>query len=215
MVEKIRILIADDHAVVRTGIAAWIDSEVDLELIGEASDGDEAVTKTLTLRPDVILIDLVMPGKNGIDAIADIIHEFPEASILAMTSFSEKENAVRAVRAGALGFMMKDTSPTETLQAIREVYLGNPWLSPELTRLLIHADQRQKVSTQLQSPLTEREIDVLKLIAQGSSDTDIADTLTVSKTTVRFHVSNILSKLRAQNRTQAALYAIKEGYVTL
>lgn len=215
MTEKIHLLVVDDHAVVRTGISAWAKSEADLELVGEAEDGIEAVEKALELEPDVILMDLVMPKKGGIEAITDIIREEPDACILVITSFSEKAKAIPAIKAGAMGFIMKDTSPEEMLQAIREVHRGNPWLSPEITRMLMRNSTSLIGTDTPKESLTERELDVLKLIAQGYSDVEIADDLVISKTTVRFHVSNILTKLHLKNRTQAALYAIKEGHVSI
>jgi NarL family two-component system response regulator LiaR len=215
MTEQINILVVDDHAVVRTGISAWIASEPDLFLSGEAADGEEAVAKALELQPDVILMDLILPKKDGIDAIKDIIQGNPEARILVITSFSEKDNAIQAIKAGAMGFMMKDTSPESMLQAIREVHKGNPWLSAEITRMLIHEDIRAKETISPVEKLTDREMDVLRLIAQGLPDKDIANQLTVSKATVRYHVTNILTKLHLENRTQAALYAIREGHVSI
>jgi len=215
MTEQINILVVDDHAVVRTGISAWISSESDLFLSGEAADGEEAIAKALELQPDVVLMDLVMPKKDGIEAIKDIIQENPNARILVITSFSEKDKAIQAIKAGAMGFMMKDTSPESMLQAIREVHQGNPWLSAEITRMLIHEDIRAAEANSPVEKLTNREMDVLQLIAQGLSDKDIASQLTVSKATVRYHVTNILTKLHLENRTQAALYAIREGHVSI
>jgi len=215
MTEQINILVVDDHAVVRTGISAWISSESDLFLSGEAADGEEAIAKALELQPDVILMDLVMPKKDGIEAIKDIIRENPNARILVITSFSEKDKAIQAIKAGAMGFMMKDTSPESMLQAIREVHQGNPWLSAEITRMLIHEDIHAAEAISQVEKLTDREMDVLQLIAQGLSDKDIANQLTVSKATVRYHVTNILTKLHLENRTQAALYAIREGHVSI
>ena len=215
MTEKIRILVVDDHAIVRTGISAWIETEADLELVGEASDGVEAIEKALKLDPDVILMDLVMPKKDGISAITNIIRENPNACILVITSFSEKTSAVPAIKAGASGFIMKDTSPEEMLQAIREVHRGNPWLSPEITRMLMRNNAEQKSPHPLKELLTERELDVLKLLAQGLSDEEIAAELVISKATVRFHVTNVFQKLQLKSRTQAALYAIREGYVSI
>ena len=215
MTEKIRILVVDDHAIVRTGISAWIETEADLELAGEASDGVEAIEKALKLDPDVILMDLVMPKKDGIYAITNIIRENPNACILVITSFSEKTSAVPAIKAGASGFIMKDTSPEEMLRAIREVHRGNPWLSPEITRMLMRNNAEQKSHHHLKELLTARELDVLKLLAQGLSDEEIAAELVVSKATVRFHVTNVFQKLQLKSRTQAALYAIREGYVSI
>ena len=144
----IRLLVVDDHAVVRQGISAWVDSEDDLQLIGEACDGIEAVEKALALNPDVILMDLMMPKKDGIEAITEILQEDPDARILVITSFSEQVRAIPAINAGALGFMMKDTTPEEMLEAIREVSQGNPWLSHEITRMLM----RNRVSSKPPTP---------------------------------------------------------------
>ena len=215
MTEQINILVADDHAVVRTGISAWIASEPDLVLRGEAADGEEAVAKALELQPDVILMDLVMPIKDGIEAIKEIIQVNPDARILVITSFSDKDKAIQAIKAGAMGFMMKDTSPEGMLQAIRAVQQGKPWLSNEITRMLMHEQRLTRETITPTDHLTDREVDVLKLIAQGLSDNDIADQLSISKATVRYHISNILAKLNLENRTQAALYAIREGYVSI
>lgn len=215
MTNKIRLLVVDDHAVVRTGLSAWIESETDLVLIGEAADGIEAFEKALALKPDVILMDLVMPKKGGIEAIQEITQEQPEARILVITSFSEKTKAIPAIQAGALGYIEKDTSPEEMLQAIREVHQGKPWLSPEITRMLMRNSTLKMSFTSSVEALTERELDVLKLITQGYSDVDIANELVISKATVRFHVTNILNKLQLKNRTQAALYAIKSGFVSI
>ncbi len=215
MADKIKILIVDDHAVVREGLSAWIDSEPDLILIGEAADGEAGVTETLRLQPDIVLMDLAMPKMDGITAIKEITQNKPNIRILVITSFSEQDQAVKAIKAGSLGFMMKDASPTEMLQAIRSVSEGNPWLSPSLTRALIQNSRDLKSVGEPIDPLTKREIEVLKLIAQGLSDQDIATALTVSKTTVRYHVTNILTKLQLENRTQAALFAIRKKLVSI
>lgn len=215
MNSKIKLLIVDDHPVVRNGIAAWISSQSDLKLIGEAQDGIEAVEKAKKLEPDVILMDLVMPKKDGIEAIREIIQHDPNARILVITSFSEDKKAIDAIKAGAMGFIIKDTSPSEMLQAIRQVFEDKPWLSPDIIRMLIREKTLQKDEEKLIEPLSEREIEVLILIAQGLSDQDIANSLVISRTTVRFHVNNILSKLNLENRTQAALYAIKNKYIVI
>ncbi len=215
MTEKIKLVVVDDHAVVRTGISAWVASEPDLALVGEAADGKQGVAKALELKPDVILMDLVMPKKDGIEAIREIVRENAEARILMMTSFSEQAKSVEAIRAGAMGFILKDTSPEEMLRAIRDVHAGKPWLSAEITRALMHARRLHKEAAPESKQLTKREVEVLKLIAQGMSDAEIKSELTISKATVRFHVTNILAKLHLENRTQAALYAIRQRYVTV
>jgi NarL family two-component system response regulator LiaR len=157
-------------------------------------------------------MDLVMPKKDGIEATKEIIRKEPDSSILVITGFSEKAHAIPAIQAGARGFILKDTSPEEMLRAIREVDRGNLWLSPEIKRMLMRKTASPKPSARFTDAPTERELDVLKLICLGNSDEDIAEELVISKATVRFHVTNILSKLQVKNRTQAALYAIKEGY---
>ncbi len=215
MTEKIKLLVIDDHAVVRTGISAWVASEPDLALVGEAADGEQGVARAFELKLDVILMDLIMPKKDGIEAIREIVRENAEARILMMTSFSEQARSVEAIRAGAMGFILKDTSPEEMLRAIRDVHMGKPWLSAEITRALMHAGRLDGEAAPESKQLTKREVEVLKLIAQGMSDADIESELTISKATVRFHVTNILAKLHLENRMQAALYAIRQRYVTV
>jgi NarL family two-component system response regulator LiaR len=212
MTEIIRILIADDHAIVREGLRALIDTEPGMELVGEAADGVEAVLKARSRQPDVILLDLVMPRKGGIEAIAEIKRENPEARILVLTSFAEDEKVFPAIQAGALGYLLKDSSPQELLKAIREVDRGESSLHPTIARKLIRELNRPPENLPpTEQPLTEREVEVLSLVARGLSNQEIADRLVVSERTVRTHVSNILGKLHLANRTQAALYAVREG----
>jgi NarL family two-component system response regulator LiaR len=219
MTESIRILIADDHAVVREGLRALIDTELGMDLVGEASDGVEAVRKARATRPDVILLDLVMPHMDGIEAIGQIKEHDPDARILVLTSFAEDERVFLAVKAGALGYLLKDASPQELLQALRDVYRGELSMAPAIAHKLMRELQRSaKEPSSLpptEEPLTAREVDVLRLVAQGLSNLDIAETLVISDRTVRTHVSNILEKLHLANRTQAALYALREGLATL
>jgi NarL family two-component system response regulator LiaR len=215
MTETIRILIADDHAIVREGLRALIGTKPDMELVGEAADGVEAVLKSRSLRPDVILLDLVMPRKDGIEAIGEIKRENPKARILVLTSFAEDEKVFPAIRAGALGYLLKDSSPQELLQAIREVYRGESSLHPAIARKLIRELNRPSDLPATEEPLTEREVEVLILVARGLSNQEIAERLVVSERTVRTHVSNILGKLHLANRTQAALYAVREGLAGL
>jgi NarL family two-component system response regulator LiaR len=211
----IRILIADDHAVVREGLRALIDTEPGMELAGEAADGVEAVEKAQRLQPDVILMDLAMPRKDGIEAIGEIKAHDPDARILVLTSFAEDEKVFAAIKAGALGYLLKDASPQELLRAIQEVHRGEPSLQPAIAHKVMRELQRKSNLPPTEEPLTEREEEVLKLVAQGLANQDIADKLFVSERTVRAHVSNILGKLHLANRTQAALYALREGLVTL
>lgn len=215
MSEKIRILAADDHAVVREGLRALIDTEPGMELVGEASDGTEAVGRAQALQPDVVLLDLVMPRKGGIEAIGEIRSVAPEARILVLTSFAEDDKVFPAIKAGAQGYLLKDASPGELLQAIREVQRGEPSMHPTIARKLMLELQRSSDLPPTEDPLTEREAEVLGLVAQGLTNQEIADRLYVSERTVRTHVSNILSKLHLANRTQAALYALRTGLASL
>jgi two-component system, NarL family, response regulator LiaR len=215
MNEQIRVLIADDHAIVREGLRSVITAQPDLLLVGEANNGEEAVLKAAELNPDVILMDIVMPRKNGIEAITEIRSSNPGVHILVLTSFAEDNQVFSAIKAGALGYMLKESSPRELLDAIRCVYRGESSLHPSVARKLISKiDSSSKDQDDL-SELTEREIEVICLIAQGLSNLDIAAKLSVSEGTVRFHVSNILGKLQLENRTQVALYALRKGMVTL
>jgi two-component system, NarL family, response regulator LiaR len=215
MNKMIRILITDDHAVVREGLRSLIDSESGMQVVGEACDGVEAVMKARALRPDVILLDLVMPRKGGIEAIEEIKQENPDARILVLTSFAEDDKVFPAIRKGAQGYLLKDSSPAELLQAIRYVNRGETSLHPTIARKLIQEINHPSDLPPVEEPLTEREVEVLRLVAKGMSNQEIADLLIVSERTVRTHVSNILSKLHLANRTQAALYALKEGFSRL
>jgi two-component system, NarL family, response regulator LiaR len=218
MADTIRILIVDDHAVVRKGLAAIIEAETDLELAGEAVDGLEAATKVLLLHPDVILMDLVMPREDGVSAITSIRSELPEARILVLTSYAEDDKVFPAIKAGAQGYMLKDSSPDELIHAIREVNRGEIFLHPTIARKLIVElkDKKKKKEDQIPGQaLTERELEVIGLIALGLPNQEIADRLIVSEATVRFHVGNILSKLHLANRTQVVLYALREGLAQL
>lgn len=215
MSETIRILVADDHAIVREGLRALIATEPGLELIGEASDGLEAVDKALALKPDIILLDMMMPRKDGLGAIEDIIKENPNARILVLTSFAEDDKVFPAIKAGALGYLLKDSSPQELLQAIHNVHQGEASLHPAIARKLMRELNQPPSLPPTTDPLTEREVDVLRLVAQGLSNDDIAEKLVVSERTVRTHVSHILDKLHLANRTQMALYAVREGIAKL
>jgi len=212
--QTIRILIADDHTVVRRGIKALLNTESDLEVIGEAANGEQAVTKALTLNPDIILMDLSMPRKDGVQAITEIRQETPDAKILVLTSFSEDKRIIAAIEAGALGYLLKDSSPQELVQAVHTVYRGESSLHPSVAHKLINRLHGHPADQQTE-PLTARELKVLRLIAEGLSNHNIAKKLFISEPTVRTHVSNILRKLSLDNRTQAALYALREGLASL
>jgi NarL family two-component system response regulator LiaR len=214
-VNPIRILIVDDHAVVREGLRALIETEPDMASVGEAADGVQAVQQVRSLQPDVVLMDLVMPRKGGIEAIAEIKAETPGVRILVLTSFAEDDQVFPAIKAGALGYLLKDSSAEELLQAIRDAHRGEPSMHPTIAYKLMRELQRSSDLPPTESPLTEREVEVLKLVARGLSNQEIADRLVVSERTVRTHVSNILGKLHLANRTQAALYALREGLANL
>jgi NarL family two-component system response regulator LiaR len=216
--EIIRVLIADDHAIVREGLRWLISTEPNIVLAGEAVDGLDAVEKARLLQPDVILLDLVMPRLGGIEAIDEIKKENPDARILVLTSFAEDEQVFSAIKSGALGYLLKDSSPQELLRAIRDVYRGEASMHPTIAQKLMRELQRSARGTDLpptEEPLTPRELEVLGLVARGLSNQEIADRLIVSERTVRTHVSNILDKLHVANRTQAALYALREGLADL
>lgn len=215
MSEPVRILIADDHELVRQGLVALLSVKPGVEVIGQAKDGVEAVAMANSLRPDIILMDLLMPRKNGIEATREIKTENPDARILIITSFAEDENVYQAIKAGALGYLLKDSSPQELMQAIHNVCNGRMSLHPNIALKLIEELNRPTESPATDDPLTEREVEVLKLIAKGRSNQEIAEKLIVSKRTVGAHVSNILSKLHLANRTQAALYALRKGFADL
>ena len=212
---SIRVMIADDHAVVRSGIRALFATERDLEVVGEARDGLEAVMMAEKCEPDVILMDLMMPGLNGLDAIRRIIAKKPEARILVLSSFSTDDRVVAALDAGASGYQLKDASLEDLMEAIRRVNEGESSLHPSIARKFLRGLDRSQRNTPMHDQLTERESDVLRLIARGRSNKEIADRLFIGEATVRTHVSNILSKLRVESRTQAALYALRGGMVPL
>jgi NarL family two-component system response regulator LiaR len=212
---KIRIMIVDDHTVVRKGIRALLATEQDLEVIGEAVDGEEAVALYEKLNPDLLLLDLIMPKLNGIEVIKEIKGSHPEAKILVLTSFAADDQVFPAIKAGALGYLLKDTEPEDLIRSIREVYRGESSLSPTIARKVLNEVFHPAEKKLSPDPLTKREIDVLQVLAKGKSNRDIAEELTISETTVRTHVSNILGKLHLASRTEAALYALKEGVANL
>lgn len=202
---------ADDHAIVRQGLRALIDTEPGMMLVDEAKDGVEATLKARQHQPDVILLDMVMPRQDGLETIKQIKAERPDACILVLTSFAEDEKVFPAIKAGALGYILKDSSPDQLLQAIRDVYRGESSLHPTIARKLIMELNQPPNQPLTDEPLTEREVEVLKQVAQGHSNQQIADDLFLSERTVRAHVSHILDKLHLANRTQAALYALRKG----
>ena len=215
MSEKIRVLVVDDHEIVREGLRTILGMEPDIDLVGEAKDGVEAVEKAVALSPDVILIDLVMPRKDGIQAIREIKEQMPGVRILVLTSFVEASHVFPAIEAGALGFMLKDTTSATLIQAIHIVYRDEPSLHPTVARKLMAARSQKPHTDEHIEPLTSREQQILALLAKGLTNQGIADQLVLSELTVRTHVSNILAKLNLENRTQAALYALRHGMAEL
>lgn len=215
--DRIRVLIVDDHAMVRQGLRTFLElhdnSELPIEVIGEAANGKEAIELARSTQPDVVLLDLVMPEVDGIHAIPGIIECSPNTRVMILTSFGEEDKVLPAIRAGAQGYLLKDIPPDELVHAIRQIYLGKVHLHPEIARKLMSA-----VATHQGHPversddeLTSRELDVLQLISDGCSNREIAEKLVISEKTVKTHVSSILSKLHLQDRTQAAIYALKHG----
>ncbi len=215
MADKIRLVIADDHMLLRKGLLALMETTPDIEVVGEAADGIEAVEKTCALQPDVILLDLLMPRMDGIAAIGAIKREMPQAKILVLTSFDDDDKVFPAFKAGALGYMLKDSAPLDLLQAIRNVYQGKSFLHPTIASKVLNELNRPVELIPAPDALTEREMEVLTLVAQGYSNLEIADKLVITEHTVGKHVSNILIKLHLANRTQLALYALRKGLVHL
>jgi DNA-binding NarL/FixJ family response regulator len=206
----IRILIADDHEVVRQGLRMFLGLDPDLEVIGEAPDGARALEMARDLRPDVVLMDLLMPVMDGISATSAIRREVPETEVLALTSVLEDASVTGAVRAGAIGYLLKDTQADELCRAIKAAAAGQVQLSPQAAARLM----REVRAPESPETLTDRETEVLRLLAEGRSNKEIARSLQIGEKTVKTHVSNILSKLGVQSRTQAALYAVHVGLVS-
>jgi NarL family two-component system response regulator LiaR len=211
----IRVIIADDHTIVRKGIQAVLAIEPGMQVVGDAASGREAVALAAQLHPDVILMDLVMPEMDGLEAIRRIIDRQPDACILVLTSFATDDKVFPAIKAGARGYLLKDTDPRELVRAIQQVYRGESSLHPAIARKVLREMSRPAKAPPTPDPLTEREMEVLKLVAQGKSNQQIADELVVTEGTVRVHVSNILGKLHLASRTQATLYALREGLASL
>jgi two-component system, NarL family, response regulator LiaR len=215
MNQPIRILIVDDHAIVRKGIRALLATERDIQVIGEAGDGAEAVERSLALCPDVILMDLVMPRMDGVEAIRQITTQQPGRRILVLTSFAADDKVFPAIKAGALGYLLKDTGPQDLVRAIHQVWRGEPALESSIALKVLTELAHPPKKPPTPDPLTGRELDVLRLVAEGRSNREIAELLVITEMTVRTHVSNILSKLQLASRTQAALYALREGLASL
>jgi len=214
LTNSIRVLVIDDHAIVRKGICALLATEPDIEVVGEAQDGREAVATAKQLQPDVILMDLVMPELDGLEATRRILAAQPEVRVLVLTSFTGDDKVFPAIRAGAQGYLLKDSSPDELIQAIHQVYRGESSLDPSVARRVLQ-EFSQPSSRSETDPLTEREAEVLQLVAQGCSNRDISEHLGISNATVRSHMSSILAKLKLSSRTQAAIYALRQGLASL
>jgi two-component system, NarL family, response regulator LiaR len=215
--KPIRLLLVDDHAVVRKGLRALLDREGGIEVAGEAENGDQAVTAAERLRPDVILMDLEMPGAGGVDATRRITESRPDARIVVLTSHASEEDVFPALKAGAVGYLLKHSAPEDVLQAINRAYRGETVLHPAIARMVLQELHRPAAAkhTQTSDALSDRELEVLRLIARGMSNLEIANTLFVGEATVRSHVSTILRKLQLASRTQAALYAVRTGLAPL
>jgi len=213
----IRVLIVDDHLVVRTGISALLALEPSITVVGEAKNGNEAVAQVVQLQPDVVLMDLVMPEMDGITAIQRILANRPGTRILVLTSYAVDEKIFPAIRAGALGYTLKDFGPGELVHAIQQVHRGESSLHPAVARRVLQELMQppQPPRPPTVEPLTEREVDILRLVAHGASNQEIATTLKIGEGTVRGHVTHILGKLHLASRTQAALYALREGLASL
>jgi two-component system, NarL family, response regulator LiaR len=207
----IQVLIVDDHSVVRQGLKMFLATDADLEIVGEARDGEEAIQLVARLKPQVVLMDLLMPGMDGIQATELIRRQYPETEVVALTSVLEDKSILSAIRAGAIGYLLKDTEANELRLAIKAAAAGQVHLSAQAAARLVRELQAPEAST---DGLTERETDVLRMLAQGKSNKEIAQALNIGEQTVKSHVSHILDKLGISSRTQAALYAIRIGLVT-
>lgn len=220
--DKIRVLIVDDHAMVRQGLRTFLELQntfaLPIEVTGESVNGVEAVELAKKTQPDIVLLDLVMPQMDGIQATSKILECSPHSRVIILTSFGEEDKVLPAIRAGAQGYLLKDIPPNELVQAVREVYLGKVQLHPEVAKKLMQAVATKKeepttshAGTRSANGLTEREQEILQLIADGRNNREIAAKLVISEKTVKTHVSNILSKLNLDDRTQAAIYALRHG----
>ena len=211
----IRVLVVDDHPIVIKGTRALLDEIDDIEFVGEASNGLVAIKLNKELNPDVILVDLIMPEMVGIEVIRRITAEQPNAKILVLTSFVTDDKVFPAIKSGALGYLLKDSAPDDLVQAIRQVYRGEPSLHPSIARKMLRELGRSNPDKPITEPLTDREVEVLGLLARGADNQEIAEKLVIAEVTVRTHISRVLSKLHLANRVQATLYALREGLITI
>jgi len=209
--KKIRILVVDDESVVREGVVAILSYQKDFEVVAEAENGIQAIELALKTKPDVILLDMVMPKQDGLATIPKLKEILPDARILVLTSFAEADRVYQTIKAGALGYLLKDSTRVQLMQAIRDVAKGQASIHPSVALKVIHEIDHPSELMYTSEPLTPRELDTLRLIARGQSNQEIATALTVHERTIAKYVSNILNKLHLANRTQAALYAVREG----
>lgn len=214
-IQSIKLLVVDDQSIVRKGICALLEQVDDIDVIGEASDGEEAVAQAKLLHPDVILMDLVMPKMDGITAIKNIMAAQPGMRIMALTSFVAEDKVFPAIKAGAMGYLLKDSEPEALIAAIRDLNRGEPSLHPTVAKMVLEELSQPARQPLTPDPLTDREEDVVRLVAQGLSNRQIADHLIIGEATVRTHVGNILNKLHLANRVQATLYALRVGLTSL
>lgn len=211
---RIRLMIVDDHAVVREGLRAFLGLQEDVEIVGEAADGSDALEQAELLRPDVILMDLVMPLLDGVSAMRELRTRLPECRVIVLTSFLEDERLLPAIEAGAAGYLLKDAAPTELARAIRAAHAGEAVIDPTVAARLVRAlSERTAPQADRAAGLTKRELEVLALIGQGRSNKRIAFELGISEKTVKAHVGHLLAKLGVSDRTQAALLAVRQGLV--
>jgi NarL family two-component system response regulator LiaR len=211
----IRVLIVDDHTIVRKGIKALVAETSDIQVVGEADNGLEAIRLSKELEPDVILMDLLMPQMDGIEATRQITAQQPKVHVLVLTSFVGDDKVFPAIKAGALGYLLKDSEPSELIRSIHKVYRGEPSLHPAIARKMIKEIMDPPSEKPTPEPLTAREVEVLHLLAQGLSNEEIAAQLVIGEVTVRTHISHLLAKLHLANRVQATLYALREGITSI
>jgi NarL family two-component system response regulator LiaR len=212
--DKINVLIVDDHGMVRQGLITYLDLMEDIKVVGEAQNGTEAVAQVRRYKPDVVLMDLVMPEMDGIEATRRIRELHPDTKVIVLSSFTEDDKVFPAIKSGAAGYLLKDISPTDLANAIRAVIRGKTQLHPDIAKKLMNqfVDPKARIEG-ISEDLTPREVEVLGLLAQGMSNAELADALFISEKTIKTHISNILGKLNLADRTQAAIYAYKHGLV--
>ena len=216
--QKIKVLIVDDHAILRDGISALLALAADIEVIGEAENGREAIDRARQLAPDVVLMDIAMPAMDGLEATRRIHKEFPQMKVLTLTQYDDREHLLSLLEAGAEGFISKTAASSELASAIRSVYQGDSFLSPSVAKLLLKHYRQGARAGRGQDPydqLTDREREVLKLLAEGHTSREIADTLVISPKTVEGHRTNLMAKLDIHNRTDLVKYALRKGIITI